>query len=201
MADAAQRFELATAQFQQLLRGGVDAHALDSSAENKEASAEKAEAVLGEQLKLLASTQSDSIYGKLANLYSAQAAINAKRFSAARAELAKFNPGQFAAVVKARSTVEAKSTDLLQELAALENGRLLIAEGERPLSEAQKQLKGLVLAGRFTNLEALLVLFRIGSAPEEHADAVRTANDLLTARPELRALISSQLSQNGISLE
>ncbi|MFN8389261.1 MAG: hypothetical protein U0136_03120 [Bdellovibrionota bacterium] len=214
MADAAQRFELASTEFGKLLsaqaaekeakapdaaKPPADPAHPDKAADAKPAAAN--DSVLFEQLKLLQSTQSDSIYGRLAGLYAAQARISERNFDAARAELAKLDTKKFASISQAKTSAQVKNNDLVDELAALQSARLAIEEGKAAPDELQRQLTGLVLGGRFTNLEALLILFRASGTPEQRAAASNAAKSLFQARPELRDIVTSQLASAGISIE
>jgi hypothetical protein len=208
MSDASQRFEAASSQFGKIL---LESRKPESSKPEEGAAAkdgsktddfQKSETALMEQLKLLQSTQSDSVYGRLAQLYQAQTAIVSGDFGTAREQLSKFRTSTFAGVQKAKTSAEVKNSDLLDELATMEQARLLLAESkDQPSPQARELFRGLALGGRFLNLEALLALFRTASQADQSDQAKQTAQELLAVRPELRDIVSTQLGANGISLD
>ncbi len=161
---------------------------------------EKTRGAFFEQLKLLETSNRDSLYGKISGLYAAEAYIIQKEYPAAEAALAKYDSASYAAITAPKNSAEAEKSPVQAELAALLKARLMIARGDTDLAPARKHLTGVALGGRVMNHEAHLARLRIITTPAAHAEAKKTASSLLTARPELREIITSQLSTAGFSV-
>lgn len=192
MGEASSRFEDVTKQLSR-----VTEPAADVKPEEKE----KDIATLFEQVRALESAQRGNIYGQLAGLYAAEGYRAKGEFDKAEGELAKYDWKQFSDINTAKKSSEVTKNSLTAELAAFLFVRIQLVKGEQNLTQARKVLKSIVLGGRFLNLEALIVLFRLSESPEQTAASVETARALLAARPELRESVDTQLGGLGINLD
>ena len=196
-SESAQRFDEARRQFGRVVAPEAPAEGTDAVKD-----AESQSATLLEQLKLLESSQGDNFYGKVAGLYRAQTMIQQGHPAEAETALQDYKWKSFENIRTAKRTADVKDNALETELAALLEARALISKGdETETLKGRNLLVGLVLGGRFLNLEALLALYRISETPEHRKEADDRATELITARPELHEIIQSQLAGAGIAVK
>ena len=196
--EASQRFEVAAKGYADLTQAETPPAPNappDDPADSQKATVES----VSEQLRSLQSSHADSVYGKFAGLYAAQIAIEAKNFPAAADALSKFNTSRYQTLTKAKRSSEVTDSQVVDELAALERGRLFLAQ-DASREEGRRLLAGIVYGGRFVNLEAALVLFRTSRTPEEKKAALDTVTGLIAARPELTEIFRTQLAGDGVTL-
>jgi len=196
-SEAAQRFEEAQRQFRRVVMPESPPEGTDAAKD-----AEAQSATLFEQLKLLESSQGENFYGKVAGLYRAQTLIDQGRPDEAESALQDYKWRSFEGIRAAKTTADVKNNPLEDELAALLEARALISKADdTERLKGRALLSGLVLGGRFLNLEALLALYRISESAEQRKEADDRATELLAVRPELREIIQTQLSASGIALK
>ena len=167
-----------------------------------EKEAEKAPDTLGQNSTLLQSTFPESVYSKLAPLYESQAAILKADYSKARSKLSGFNTARFISNKTAAPKWQGdiSQEDFVDELAALLQIRLSLAEGNAPRAESRESLATFVERAQFSNVQAVQILFRIAETPEDTEKAKTVARTLNAARPELAEGVKTEMDRMGIKL-
>ena len=200
LGEAAEQFSTMQSEFAKAL-------ASNAFAPGAGAEGESIRGALDSQLQVLKSEVSGTSYGKFAELYRAQSALQRGDFEAARKALVSYDVVRFRDFSAPVSTSELNRSDIFSELATMLAARTMIAEqatkdSATPSPEAAQLLKGLVYGGRFLSLEALVALARYSSVvtlpPESEAKAVAT--NYLAARPQLSELVYAELEKIGLIL-
>ena len=200
LGEAAEQFSTMQSEFAKALAN--NAFAAGAGAEG-----ESTRGALDSQLQVLKSEISGTSYGKFAELYRAQSALQRGDFEGSRKALLSYDVLRFREFAAPVSDSELNRSDLFSELATLLAARTMIAEqatkdSTTPSPEAAQLLKGLVYGGRFLSLEALIALARYSSVvqlpSETEAKAVATA--YIAARPQLSELVYAELEKIGLTL-
>ena len=148
---------------------------------------DKSQKVIKDNIKTLNDTFGGTSYSKLTGLYNGLLLKKEGKYKEAEAELKKIS-GQLA------SGKEFSLDDLSKEVASIALSRNLLDEGRE--DEAKKLLAGLVKSSKVVNVEALLILARIG-----HSDIKKIATELKASRSEFSDIIVRELGNFGISLQ
>ena len=136
-------------------------------------------------------------YAKLAPLYLAAEQVAKGEPAKALESLKGVDTARFEQAGDITPSVKVGPSEFVEELAALLKARATM--DEQP-DRGKVLMKALVSRGQFTNVEALLSLQRAASSPEEESAVRGLAKVLMTARPELGALLKNGAAEQGIEL-
>lgn len=200
LGEAAEQFSTMQSEFAKAL-------ASNAFAPSAGAEGESVRGALDSQLQVLKSEISGTSYGKFAELYRAQSALQRGDYEGARKALLNYDVVRFREFATPVAASELTRSDLFSELATMLAARTLIAEqaakdSATPSPEAAQLLKGLVYGGRFLSLEALVALARYSSVVQLPADtdAKAVATAYIAARPQLSELVYAELEKIGLTL-
>lgn len=163
---------------------------------------EKAAAGFTETVNLLVNTQGSSSYGLLARLYKAVAAIEEQNYTEARRLLENdFGVKSFLSTTEV-DRGELNENNISLDLATLLYARSFLAEAYKADNKPSESVKSAISAARalaergvFANIEALLLLSRLGDDTFGQEELTKVAKVTLTNRPEIRAELEKQFPQ------
>lgn len=147
---------------------------------------DKSAKVIKDNIRTLNDTFNGTSYSKLTGLYNGLLLKQQGKHEEAEAELRKIS----ALSPSANFSLD----DLSKEAASLALSRNLLDQGRD--AEATKLLEGIVKTSKVVNVEALLILAKIG-----YADIKKVASELKTSRTEFADMIDRELGNFGITLE
>ena len=200
LGEAAEQFGAMQSEFAKALATNAFSPAVGAEGESTRGALES-------QLQVLKSEISGTSYGKFAELYRAQSALQRADFTAAQKALAPYDVFRFRELKSPELTKDITRSDLFSELATMLAARTFIAEQSakdptKGSPDAVQLLQGLVYGGRFLSLEALVALVRYSSVVELPAGASVTdiAKAYIAARPQLSELTYQELEKFGVIL-
>lgn len=176
IGEASSRFSQIQSTFTESLNG-------DSA---EQGMAEKGQKVIKDNIRTLNDTFNGTSYSKLTGLYNGLLLKQQGKHKEAEVELKK--------VSSLPSASDFSLDDLSKEMASIALSRNLLDEGRE--EEARKLLEGLVKSSKIVNVEALLILARLGKS-----DIKKIASELRTSRPEFLDIIDRELSNFGVNLK
>ncbi|HQH28447.1 MAG TPA: hypothetical protein PLP17_13700 [Oligoflexia bacterium] len=142
-------------------------------------------------------------YRELGLLYRVADEVSRGEFESARVHLEPYRVEDYLSRLKSQDAAKAKAVDadvLAAEMASLLYLRLLIGEGKAEPAQIRAKLQDLVAGARFVNVEALIMLFRVGADAASRKEAQEAARKLAAERSYLAETIKSELGAMGIRL-
>jgi hypothetical protein len=142
----------------------------------------------------------EGVYGELVPLYQAAEEIQRGNWEEAKQQLSQYGSEKYLERLDKKVSRPLTEEPFVSELAALIYLRLLIAEGITDPAVIRAKLNTLVSAGKFVNVEALIMLFRISAGPQERLEAENSAKELASSRPDLAEMLKVELGNQGIGI-
>lgn len=158
---------------------------------------EKSERTFADNISLL--RKQEGVYGELAPLYEVAEEIQRGNWAAAKEQLAHYSPENYIERLNKASAALNEQT-FVSELAALIYLRLLAAEGATDQAVLRSKLSKLAAAGRFVNVEAVIMLFRLSTDGAQRLEAENAAKELAASRPDLAETLKVELGNQGVAL-
>ncbi len=150
---------------------------------------------------LAALEKSDSVYGKLARLYSAAVAVaKGEGSSTLGSHLSSFKTTRYNSDAEIAPRQPISESDLTDEFAALLQARALLDGSPEQAVEGKRLLLHLVYGGQFLNGEALVAYTRAAASDDERAKATAALGALKSARAEIYEHISAELQSHGVTI-
>jgi hypothetical protein len=142
----------------------------------------------------------EGVYGELVPLYQAAEEIQHGKWDNAKQQLSQYGSEKYLEQLNPAVSRPLTEQVFVSELAALIYLRLLIAEGNTDQAVIRAKLSKLVNAGKFVNVEALIMLFRISTGAQERLEAENAAKELASSRPDLAEMLKVELGNQGIGI-
>jgi len=169
---------------------------LGDKPEDKE-HAERMVQALESNVQLIEKGYSSSVYAKLAELYAASAHLEKGDVEKARAALKKFNLANYEGKTSPVATTPLEPEDMIEELAALINLRSYLDDAKADNTNLRARVKSLAYSSRLVTVDALLILAHLSESSAERTEVVDVANSISDVRPEMRNLITREISPLG----